>query len=45
MVEEQLLTRAPEVADFPQPLRAATRLMSHSTTLSRQGTRILRYRF
>ena len=45
MVEEQLLTRAPEVADFPQPLRAATRLMSHSTALSRQGTRILRYRF
>ncbi|WP_062995166.1 class I SAM-dependent methyltransferase [Nocardia mikamii] len=43
--EEQLLTRAPEVADFPQPLRAATRLMSHSTALSRQGTRILRYRF
>lgn len=45
LVEEQLLTRAPEVADFPQPLRAATRLMSHSTALSRQGTRVLRYRF
>ncbi|GAA4605520.1 O-methyltransferase involved in polyketide biosynthesis [Actinoplanes octamycinicus] len=45
LVEEQLLARAPEVADFPQPLRAATRLMSHSTTLSRQGTRVLRYRF
>ncbi|MEU4743330.1 class I SAM-dependent methyltransferase [Actinosynnema sp. NPDC023658] len=45
MVEEQLLTRASEVAHFPQPLRAATRLMSHSTTLSRQGTRVLRYRF
>ncbi|PSR68573.1 class I SAM-dependent methyltransferase [Nocardia sp. MDA0666] len=45
LVEEQLLTRAPEVVDFPQPLRAATRLMSHSTALSRQGTRVLRYRF
>ncbi|MGW4156030.1 class I SAM-dependent methyltransferase [Micromonospora chersina] len=45
MVEEQLLTRAPEVAKFPQPLRAVTRLMSRSTALSRQGTRILRYRF
>ncbi|MFD4253882.1 class I SAM-dependent methyltransferase [Amycolatopsis thermoflava] len=45
LVEEQLLTRAPEVADFPQPLRAATRLISHSAALSRQGTRILRYRF
>jgi O-methyltransferase involved in polyketide biosynthesis len=45
MIEEQLLTRAPEVADFPQPLRAVTRLTSHSTALSRQGTRVLRYRF
>ncbi|MCE6995267.1 class I SAM-dependent methyltransferase [Saccharothrix sp. S26] len=45
LVEEQLLARAPEVADFPRPLRAATRLMSHSTALSRQGARILRYRF
>ncbi|AIJ26845.1 hypothetical protein AMETH_6753 [Amycolatopsis methanolica 239] len=44
LVEEQLLTRAPEVADFPQPLRAAPRLISYSTALSRQGTRILRYR-
>ncbi len=45
LAEEQLLTRVPEVARFPQPLRAATRLMSHSTALSRQGTRVLRYRF
>ncbi|GHG11735.1 MULTISPECIES: class I SAM-dependent methyltransferase [Amycolatopsis] len=45
LAEEQLLARAPEVDAFPQPLRAATRLMSHSTALSRQGTRILRYRF
>ncbi|WP_410590841.1 class I SAM-dependent methyltransferase [Amycolatopsis sp. lyj-23] len=43
--EEQLLTRAPEVAAFPQPLRALTRLVARSTALSRQGTRVLRYRF
>ncbi|WP_410569058.1 class I SAM-dependent methyltransferase [Amycolatopsis sp. cmx-4-61] len=45
LAEEQLLTRAPEVAAFPQPLRALTRLVARSTALSRQGTRILRYRF
>ncbi|EMD24189.1 class I SAM-dependent methyltransferase [Amycolatopsis azurea] len=45
LAEEQLLARAPEVDDFPQPLRAVTRLMSHSVALSRQGTRVLRYRF
>jgi O-methyltransferase involved in polyketide biosynthesis len=43
LVEEQLLTRAPEVARFPQPVRTLTRLMARSTALSRQGTRILRY--
>ncbi|WP_433411316.1 class I SAM-dependent methyltransferase [Microtetraspora malaysiensis] len=45
LVEEQILTRAPEVARFPQPLRALTRLTARSTALSRQGARILRYRF
>ncbi|MET8998979.1 class I SAM-dependent methyltransferase [Amycolatopsis sp. NPDC004169] len=45
LAEEQLLTRAPEVAAFPQPLRALTRLVALSTGLSRQGARILRYRF
>jgi len=45
LAEELLLTRAAEVADFPQPLRALTRAMGLSTRLSRQGTRILRYRF
>ncbi|MEU4343068.1 class I SAM-dependent methyltransferase [Nocardia sp. NPDC023852] len=45
LTDEQLLTRVPEVTDFPQPLRALTRLMSLNTGLSRQGTRILRYRF
>ncbi|MFB9477338.1 class I SAM-dependent methyltransferase [Nonomuraea salmonea] len=43
--EEQILTRAPETASFPQPLRALTRLTARSTALSRQGVRVLRYRF
>ncbi|MFE3176114.1 class I SAM-dependent methyltransferase [Amycolatopsis sp. NPDC059090] len=45
LVDEQFLTRVPEVSCFPQPLRAVTRLMGCSTALSRQGTRVLRYRF
>ncbi|MDN3238098.1 class I SAM-dependent methyltransferase [Glycomyces tritici] len=45
LAEELMLARAPEVADFPQPLRALSRVMGLSTGLSRQGTRILRYRF
>ncbi|WP_432868353.1 hypothetical protein [Microbispora rosea] len=45
LIEEQILTRAPDVARFPQPLRALTRLTARSTTLSRQGARVLRYRF
>ncbi|MEV4293228.1 class I SAM-dependent methyltransferase [Microbispora rosea] len=45
LVEERILTRAPDVARFPQPLRALTRLTARSTTLSRQGARVLRYRF
>ncbi|MGR6918818.1 class I SAM-dependent methyltransferase [[Actinomadura] parvosata] len=45
LVEEQILTRAPETARFPQPLRALTRFAARSTALSRQGARILRYRF
>ncbi|MFD6139584.1 class I SAM-dependent methyltransferase [Promicromonospora sp. NPDC060271] len=45
LVAEQLLTRAPEVAAFPQPVRALTRLMAHNTAMSRRGTRILHYRF
>ncbi|MEU8323660.1 class I SAM-dependent methyltransferase [Nonomuraea sp. NPDC048881] len=45
LIEEQVLSRAPEVARFPQPLRALTRLTARSTTLSRQGARVLRYRF
>lgn len=45
LVEEQLLTRAPEVAAFPPPVRALTRLVARSTAMSRQGARILHYRF
>ncbi|MEU1393598.1 MULTISPECIES: class I SAM-dependent methyltransferase [unclassified Nonomuraea] len=45
LIEEQILTRAPEVACFPPQLRALTRLIACSTALSRQGARILRYRF
>ncbi|WP_423464373.1 class I SAM-dependent methyltransferase [Promicromonospora sp. MS192] len=45
LISERLLTRAPEVAAFPQPVRALTRLVAHSTAMSRQGARILHYRF
>ncbi|MGA8112666.1 MAG: class I SAM-dependent methyltransferase [Actinocatenispora sp.] len=45
LASEELLTRAREVVMFPQPLRGFTRLIAGSTALSRQGTRILRYRF
>ena len=45
LVEERLLTRAPEVAQYPQPLRWFTELCSHSTWISRQGNRVVRYRF
>lgn len=42
---EQLLCRDPLVARFPQPLRATSRFMALSTGMSRQGARVLRYRF
>lgn len=45
LTEEILLTRAPEVADYPAALRAWTRLASHSAGLSRRGTTVLRYSF
>jgi O-methyltransferase involved in polyketide biosynthesis len=40
-----LLTREPEVAEFPTALRLFTRLAAHSTALSRRGTTVLHYRF
>jgi O-methyltransferase involved in polyketide biosynthesis len=45
LAEELLLTRAPEIAKYPRPLRDLTRLCAHSTWISRHGNRIVRYRF
>ncbi len=45
LVEEILLTRAPEVAGYPRAIRAWTRLAARSVALSRRGTTVLRYRF
>ncbi|MGH3828917.1 MAG: class I SAM-dependent methyltransferase [Pseudonocardiaceae bacterium] len=45
LIEELLLVREPDVAKFPQPLRAFTRLCAHSTRISRHGNRVIRYRF
>lgn len=45
LVKEILLTREPEVAEFPTALRMWTRLAAHSTALSRRGTTVLHYRF
>ncbi|MFI6828481.1 class I SAM-dependent methyltransferase [Kribbella sp. NPDC050241] len=45
LVKEILLTREPEVAQFPAGLRWANRLSAHSESLSRRGNVVLRYRF
>jgi O-methyltransferase involved in polyketide biosynthesis len=45
LVEEILLTREPEVAEFPLALRLFTRLAARSAALSRRGTTVLHYRF
>ena len=45
LVEEILLTRVPEVAQFPPALRLFTRLSAHSAFWSRKGTTVLRYHF
>ena len=45
LVNEILLTREPEVAQFPPALRWFTRLSAHSTAWSRRGTTVLHYRF
>jgi O-methyltransferase involved in polyketide biosynthesis len=45
LVKEILLTREPEVAQFPPALRRFTRLSAHSTAWSRKGTTVLHYRF
>jgi O-methyltransferase involved in polyketide biosynthesis len=45
LVEEMLISRQPEIAQFPRVLRTYYRLQSHSTWWSRKGTLILHYRF
>jgi O-methyltransferase involved in polyketide biosynthesis len=45
LVKEILLTREPEVAEFPLALRLFTRLAAHSAVWSRRGTTVLHYRF
>jgi O-methyltransferase involved in polyketide biosynthesis len=45
LVKEILLTREPEVAEFPLALRLVNRLAAHSAALSRRGTTVLHYRF
>ena len=45
LVKEILLTREPEVAEFPLSLRLLNRLAAHSAALSRRGTTVLHYRF
>jgi O-methyltransferase involved in polyketide biosynthesis len=45
LVREILLTREPEVAEFPAALRLFTRLASRSAAVSRRGTTVLHYRF
>ena len=45
LAREILLTREPEVAQFPVALRLFTQLSSHSTAWSRKGTTVLQYRF
>jgi O-methyltransferase involved in polyketide biosynthesis len=45
LVREILLSREPEVAEFPPFWRTYHRLAAHSTAWSRTGTIVLHYRF
>jgi O-methyltransferase involved in polyketide biosynthesis len=45
LVREILLSREPEVAEFPPFLRRYHRLAAHSTAWSRTGTIVVHYRF
>jgi O-methyltransferase involved in polyketide biosynthesis len=45
LINEILLCREPEVAEFPRSLRLYNRLLALTTGLSRKGTIVLRYRF
>ena len=45
LIREILLTREPEIAEYPTAVRLYNRLLATSTTLSRKGTIVLHYRF
>jgi O-methyltransferase involved in polyketide biosynthesis len=45
LIKEILLTRVPEVAQFPTTLRLYNRVSATSTALSRMGTVVLHFRF
>ena len=45
LVREIVLSREPEVAEFPPGWRRFHRLAAHSTALARMGTIVLHYRF
>lgn len=45
LVREILMTREPEIEQFPAGLRWANKLSAHSTSLSRRGNVVLQYRF
>jgi O-methyltransferase involved in polyketide biosynthesis len=45
LVREIVLSKEPEVAEFPANWRLFHRLISHSTTLSRMASFVLHYRF
>jgi O-methyltransferase involved in polyketide biosynthesis len=45
LVQEIVLSREPEVAEFPANWRLFHRLIRHSTTLSRMASIVLHYRF
>jgi O-methyltransferase involved in polyketide biosynthesis len=45
LVKEILLTREPEIADYPPVLRRYYSLAARSTAWSRKGTTVLHYRF
>ena len=45
LIREILLTREPEIAEYPTAVRLYNRFLAASTTLSRKGTIVLHYRF
>ena len=45
LIKEILLSREPEVAEFPTVLRLYNQLAAHSTAWSRKGTVVLHFRF